>query len=118
MCMSMTMAGEMGAVMALATERAARSGRMGRMAGVPCMVSQPSQGHHGDASRTECQAKRIQIHKITACKILHPRDVDDVERVALYTYFASPYHRRRLPRPAIVWYGTENKLWPGIRPVY
>src|SRR5262245_41441314 len=114
----MTRTRKMGAVMAMTTERAARSGRMGGMAGVPRMGSQPSQGHHGDASCTKSQAKRIEIHKVTACKILHPRDVDDVERVALYTYFASPYHGRRLPRPAIVWYGTESKLWPGLRPVY
>ncbi len=67
---SMPMAGEGRTVMAMAAECAARSGCVVRMTGVPRVVSQPSQGHDHEAGRTERQAKRIRIHKVTACKIL------------------------------------------------
>jgi hypothetical protein len=67
---SMPMAGERSAVMAMAAECTARSGRVRRMTGVPRMVSQPPQGHDHEAGRTERQAKRIRIHKVAACKIL------------------------------------------------
>ena len=67
---SLTMAGEGRTVMAMAAECTARSRRVRRMTGMPRMVSKPSQGHDYEAGRTERQAKRIRVHKVTACQIL------------------------------------------------
>jgi hypothetical protein len=67
---SLSMAGEGRTVMAMAAECTARSRRVRRMTGMPRMVSQAPHGHHHEASRTECQAKRIRIHKVTACQNL------------------------------------------------
>jgi hypothetical protein len=54
----------------MAAKCAAGSGCVVCMTGMPRMVSKPSQGHDYEAGRTERQAKRIRVHKVTACQIL------------------------------------------------
>ena len=107
---SMTMAGEMGVVMAMAAERATRSGCVGRMTGVSCMVSQPPQGHDYEASCTKRQAKRIRIHKVTACKILRLQGVQSVlEKVGVLYPLCKcmPPTATTQPSRHMVWYGEQ-----------
>ena len=110
---SLTMAGEGRTVMAMAAESAARSGDVVRMAGVPRMVSKPSQGHDYEAGRTKRQAKRIRIHKITACKILRLQSVQNVpKRVGVLYPFCKrlPQTMTILPSRHMVWYGEQSVL--------
>ena len=105
---SLTMAGEGCTVMAMAAERAARAGCVVCMTGVPRMVSKPSQGHDYEASRTERQAKRIRIHKITACKILRLQRVQSVpERVGVLYPLCKRLTQTATTQPSwhMVWYG-------------
>ena len=107
---SLTMAGEGRTMMAMAAECAARSGCVVRMTGVPRMVSKPSQGHDYEAGRTKRQAKRIRIHKVTACMILRLQGVQNVpKRVGVLYPFC-----KRLPQTVtilssrhMVWYGEQ-----------
>ena len=50
-------------VVAVAARRASMPGMM-RRAHVPHVVSQPSKGHHHEASRPECQAEHVWIHGV------------------------------------------------------
>ena len=96
--------------MAMATERTARSGCMVRMTGVPRMVSQPSQGHDYEAGRTESQAERIRIHKITACMILRLQGVQSVpERVGVLYPLCKRLTQTATTQPSrhMVWYGEQ-----------
>ena len=109
-CMSMPMAGEMNAVMAMAAERTARSGRVRRMTSMPRMVSQPPQGHDYEARRTERQAKCIRIHKVTACKILRLQGVQSVpERVGVLYRLCKRLTQTATTQPSrhMVWYGES-----------
>jgi hypothetical protein len=109
-CVSVTMAGEMGAVMVMAAEHTARAGGVRRMTGVPRMVSQPSQGHDHEARRTERQTKRIHIHKVTACKILRPWSVQIVpERVGILYPLCKRMTQTATTQPIhhMVWYGEQ-----------
>ena len=107
---SLTMAGEGRTMMAMAAECAARSGCVVRMTGVPRMVSKPSQGHDYEAGRTKRQAKRIRIHKVTACKILRLQGVQNVPKRVGVLYPLC----KRLPQTVaiqpsrhMVWYGEQ-----------
>ena len=107
-CMSMPRAGQRSAMMAMATERTARSGRVRRMTGRPSMVSQPSQSHDHEAGSTERQAKRIRIHKVTACKILRLQGVQNVpKRVGVLYPFCKRLPQTVTIQPSrhMVWYG-------------
>jgi len=109
-CMSMPMAGERSAMMAMAAERTARSGRVRRMTGMPRMVSQPPQGHDHEAGRTERQAKRIRIHTVTACKILRLQGVQSVlERVGVLYPLCKRLTQTATTQPSrhMVWYGES-----------
>ena len=98
-CVSMPMAGEGRTVMAMAAECAARSGCVRRMTGMPRMVSQPPQGHDHEAGRTERQAKRIRIHKVTACKILRQGVQSVPERVGVLYPLCKRLTQMALPSP-------------------
>jgi hypothetical protein len=107
---SLTMAGQGRTVMAMATKCAARSGCVVRMTGVPRMVSKPSQGHDYEAGRTERQAKRIQIHTVTACKILRLQGVQSVpERVGVLYPLCKRLTQTATTQPSrhMVWYGEQ-----------
>ena len=96
---SMPMAGEGRTVMAMAAERATRPRRMGRVPRMPRVVSQPSQGHDHEAGRTERQAKRIRIHKVTACKILRQGVQSVPERVGVLYPLCKRLTQMALPSP-------------------
>jgi hypothetical protein len=107
---SLPMAGEGRTMMAMAAECAARSGCVVRMTGVPRMVSKPSQGHDYEARRTERQAKRIRIHKVTACKILRLQGVQSVpERVGVLYPLCKRLTQTATTQPSrhMVWYGEQ-----------
>ena len=110
MRVSLPMAGEGRTMMAMAAECAARSGGVVRMTGVPRMVSKPPQGHDHETGRTERQAKRIRIHKVTACKILRLQGGQSVlEKVGvLYPLCKGmpPKATTQLSR-YMVWYGEQ-----------
>ena len=96
--------------MAMAAERTAGSGRVRGMTGMPGMVSQPAQSHGHEASSTERQAKRIRIHKVTACKILRLQGVQNVpKRVGVLYPFCKrlPQTMTILPSRHMVWYGEQ-----------
>jgi hypothetical protein len=96
--------------MAMAAERTARSGRVRRMTSMPRMVSQPPQGHDHEASRTERQAKRIRIHKVTVCKILRLQGVQSVaERVGVLYPLCKRLTQTATTQPSrhMVWYGER-----------
>ena len=108
---SMPMAGEGCTVMAMAAKCAARSGCVVRMTGVPRMVSKSSQGHDYEAGRTERQAKRIRIHKVTACKILRLQGVQSVpERVGVLYPLCKRLIQTATTQPThhMVWYGEQT----------
>jgi hypothetical protein len=107
---SLTMAREGRTVMAMAAKCAARSGCVVRMTGVPRMVSKPSQGHDYEARRTERQAKRIRIHKVTACRILRLQGVQSVpERVGVLYPLCKRLTQTATTQPSrhMVWYGEQ-----------
>ena len=96
--------------MAMAAERTARSGRVRGMPGMPGMVSQPAQSHDHEASSTERQAKRIRIHKVTACKILRLQGVQNVpKRVGVLYPFCKRLPQTVTIQPSrhMVWYGEQ-----------
>ena len=96
--------------MAMAAERAARSGRVRGMPGMPGMVSQPAQSHDHEASSTERQAKRIRIHKVTACKILRLQGMQSVpERVGVLYPLCKRLTQTATTQPSrhMVWYGEQ-----------
>ena len=106
----MSMAGERSAMMAMAAERTARSGRVRGMTSMPGMVSQPSQSHDHEASSTERQAKRIRIHKVTACKILRLQGVQSVpERVGVLYPLCKRLTQTVTTQPSrhMVWYEEQ-----------
>jgi hypothetical protein len=107
---SLTMTGEGRTVMAMAAKCAARPGCVVRMTGMPRMVPKPSQGHDYEAGRTERQAKRIRIHKVTACKILRLQGVQSVpERVGVLYPLCKRLTQTATTQPSrhMVWYGES-----------
>src|SRR5262245_42904252 len=110
MRVSLPMAGEGRAMMAMAAECAARAGCGVRMTSVSRMVSKPPQSHDHEAGCTERQAKRIRIHKVTACKILRLQGVQSVpEKVGVLYLLCKcmPPTATTQPSRHMVWYGER-----------
>src|SRR5262249_19206383 len=108
-------------VMAVAARRASMPGMM-RWGHVPHMVSQPSKGHHHEASRPECKAEHVRIHGMLPTKYSVTRCVQtpgkgSMSQALCKRLAASPLVVLILAYPAMLLpYQSDPCAWSGSTP--